>query len=92
MVSTHQVAVVDITKREGSAAMRTKILDSGNAPFKASVENDFLTAYLPPQRLGSDLVRGAGDIPGVFRIHEDLQRRLVFMDPLNMSILKSVKH
>lgn len=72
--------------------MWAKILDGGNAPLKASIENDFLTAYFPPQGLGSDLVGGAGDIPGVSRIHEDLQRRLVFMDPLNMTILDIVKH
>jgi hypothetical protein len=92
MVSTDQVAIVDMTKGKGGAAMGAKILDGGNAPLKASIENDFLTAYLPPQGLGSDLVGGAGDIPGVSRIHEDLQRRFVIMDPLNLRSLKSVKH
>jgi hypothetical protein len=53
-----------------------KIFDGGNAPFLSTIENDFLTAYLPPQRLGSDLVRGAGDIPGVFRIHRILRTGL----------------
>jgi hypothetical protein len=91
MVSTDQVAIVDITKGKRSAAMWAKILHGGNAPLEASIENDFLTAYLPPQGLGSDLVGGAGDIPGVSRIHEDLQRRLIFMDPLNLNNLNSVK-
>jgi hypothetical protein len=71
--------------------VRAKILDGGNAPFMATIENDFLTAYLPPQRLGSDLVRGAGDIPGVFRIHRVLRDRLVFMDPFDRINLIFVK-
>ncbi|MNR39461.1 hypothetical protein D3C85_1576730 [compost metagenome] len=61
--------------------MWAKILDGGNASFMASIENDFLTAYLPPKGLACDLVGGAGDIPSVFRIHENLRSRLVFMDP-----------
>jgi hypothetical protein len=83
VVSTDQVAVLDIPKRKGGTAMWAKILDSGNPPFMASIENDFLTAYLPPKGLASDLVGGAGDIPGVFRIHENLRGRLVFMDPFD---------
>ncbi|MNY55602.1 hypothetical protein D3C86_1915920 [compost metagenome] len=63
--------------------MWAKILDGGNAPFMASIENDFLTAYLPPKGLASDLVGGAGDIPGVFRIHANLRSRLVVMDPFD---------
>ncbi|MNF83670.1 hypothetical protein D3C84_659970 [compost metagenome] len=63
--------------------MWTKILDGSNAPLMASIENDFLTAYLPPQGLLRNLVRGAGDIPGVFRIHRNLRSRLVFMDPFD---------
>jgi hypothetical protein len=68
-----------------------KILDGGHAPFLPSVKNDFLTADLPPQGLGSDLVGGAGDIPGVFRIHRVLRDRLVFMDPFDRITLISVK-
>ncbi|MNN70797.1 hypothetical protein D3C81_1866750 [compost metagenome] len=91
MVATDQVAVFDITQRKRGTAVRAKILDGGNAPFMATIENDFLTAYLPPQRLGSDLVRGAGDIPGVFRIHRDSPDRLVFMDPFDRIIPTYVK-
>jgi hypothetical protein len=83
VVSADQVAILDIPKRKRGAAMRAKILDGGNAPFMASIENDFLTAYLPPKGLACDLVGGAGDIPGVFRIHEHLRGRLVFMDPFD---------
>ncbi|WP_238543940.1 hypothetical protein [Pseudomonas sp. GM21] len=64
--------------------MWAKILDGGNAPFMASIENDFLTAYLPPKGLACDLVGGAGDIPGVFRIHENLRSGIVLMDPFEL--------
>jgi hypothetical protein len=49
--------------------MGAKILDGSNSPFMTAIEDDFLTAYLPPQGLGSNLVGGAGDVPGVFGIH-----------------------
>ncbi|MNF70869.1 hypothetical protein D3C84_527990 [compost metagenome] len=91
VVSADQVAILDIPKRKRGAAMRAKILDCGNAPFMASIENDFLTAYLPPKGLACDLVGGAGDIPSVFRIHENLRSRLVFMDPFERIHLIQVK-
>ncbi|MNT62815.1 hypothetical protein D3C72_2005730 [compost metagenome] len=91
VVATDQVAVLDIPQRKGGAAVWAKILDGGHPPFLPTIENDFLTAYLPPQGLGSDLVRGAGDIPGVFRIHRDSPDRLVFMDPFDRIIPTYVK-
>jgi hypothetical protein len=71
--------------------VRAKILDGGHAPFFPTIEDDFLTANLPPQGLGSDLVGSAGDIPGVFRIHKVLRDRLVFMDPFERTNLLFVK-
>ncbi|MNY15872.1 hypothetical protein D3C86_1491090 [compost metagenome] len=91
VVATDQVAVLDIAQRKGGATVWAKILDGGHAPFFATVEDDFFTANLPPQGLGSDLVGGAGDIPGVFRIHRILRDRLVFMDPFERINLIFVK-
>jgi hypothetical protein len=91
VVSTNEVAVLDIAQRKRGTAVRAKILDGGNTPFMPTIENDFLTAYLPPQGLGSDLVRGAGDIPGVLRIHMGLRDRLVFVDPFERNNLIFVK-
>ncbi|MNE90016.1 hypothetical protein D3C80_1874890 [compost metagenome] len=69
VVAAHQVAVFDKAQRQGRAAVRAKIFHRSDAVFVATVEHDLFPANLPAQGLLGDFVRGAGDVPGVFRVH-----------------------
>ncbi|MNI94818.1 hypothetical protein D3C73_1529810 [compost metagenome] len=70
VVAAHQVAVFDKAQRQGRAAVRAKVFYGGDAVFVTTVEHDLFPANLPAQGLFGDFVRGTGDVPGVFRVHE----------------------
>ncbi|MNY58402.1 hypothetical protein D3C86_1947340 [compost metagenome] len=60
--------------------MRAEVFKGRHLALRAAVENDFLTTDLPAQRLVLDFIGHAGDVPGVFREHdESLLRVFVFI-------------
>ncbi|MNO24381.1 hypothetical protein D3C76_142030 [compost metagenome] len=85
VVAAHQVAVLDIAQRQRCAAVRAEVLDGGYLVLSGAVEHDFFPADLPAQGFGGDFVGGAGDVPGVFRVHGRLSGFCFYlMDPLRL--------
>jgi hypothetical protein len=65
VIAAHQPAFHDAPERQRRAAMRAPVLDRRDAAFRTAKEHDALAADLPAERPVVDLVRRAGDVPGV---------------------------
>ncbi|MNS92018.1 hypothetical protein D3C72_1261330 [compost metagenome] len=86
VIATHQVAVFDIAQRQRRAAVRAKIFHRSDATLLGAVERDLLPADLSAQGLIAEFVSSAGNIPGVFGVHEGSPASdcCYLMDPLNV--------
>ncbi|MNG20608.1 hypothetical protein D3C84_1048790 [compost metagenome] len=70
MIAAHQVAVFDIAQGERGAAMGAEVFHRRDLAFMPPVKNHLLTTDLATQGLVGDFIGGAGNVPGIFGVHE----------------------
>ena len=70
VVSADQFAFAHEAQRQRRATVRAEVFERSNTVFLAPVEHDALAADHSAQRLVVDVLRGAGNVPGVFGEHD----------------------